>query len=203
MLPLLHFPRRGARRSISFDVQKYAALHIRTEVVDDNRGYGDHIDFHKRCIVNTQLSEPMGIRNNNPGNLREAYGSSEPVKRVGGFAIAPDMVTGLEWLAKLTFDYYTHLDMKTPSEFIMRYAPQNENNVPLYINDVCSYARIGMASQRTWDLRLNRPGRAFDWMMAIVHRENGAVPESWRWWPYWVSPADLIVAMRQAGKWLM
>ncbi len=88
------------------------------------------------------MSLPRGIRNNNPGNIREAPG--DKTMWVGERATDDDsqfeefetMEYGLRALMKVLLNYIKKYKLKTVPEIIRRYAPSNENDTEAYINAV-------------------------------------------------------------------
>src|SRR5574339_226661 len=113
---------------------------------------------------------PLGLRNNNPGNLRP----SEPPFRgaIGenkGFVVFDTMHNGLRAAAKLLITYQDRYDINTPRKAIERWAPGSENDTAAYIAFVCSVLEC-------------KPDDKFDfhnvdflfWMLtAIGEQENG------------------------------
>lgn len=81
---------------------------------------------------------PLGIRNNNPGNLRP---SPSPWKGTiganGGFAVFDSMHHGLRALARQIVAYQDRYGINTVRGAISRWAPGNENNTEQYIAFVC------------------------------------------------------------------
>jgi hypothetical protein len=113
---------------------------------------------------------PLGLRNNNPGNIRP---STPPwqgaVGQSGGFVIFDTMANGIRALAKQLIAYQDRYGVKTVRQAITRWAPSNENDTAGYVAFVCSVLNCG-------------PDDSFDfhsadflyWMVtAIGEEENG------------------------------
>lgn len=114
---------------------------------------------------------PLGIRNNNPGNL----------KSKGSFATFATPQEGLDALSRQLSLYYTgnsdaagrrHLD--TVNDIISTYAPKSENNTAAYITDVAKKMGV-LPGQR---LNLSDPAVMSALMKGIVSHENGSNPYS-------------------------
>lgn len=82
---------------------------------------------------------PRGLRNNNPGNIR----NSESIKWQGEVDAAckkdftfeefKDRTSGYRALLKLLRNYHKLYGCQTISDYIRRWAPENENNTSGYI----------------------------------------------------------------------
>lgn len=95
---------------------------------------------------------PLGLRQNNPGNIRPLPGGQLWQGQTGsanGFCIFATMPDGVRALAKNLLAYYEHDDGKggridTVSEAIARWAPpKDRNNTEAYIAFVCSVLKCG------------------------------------------------------------
>lgn len=93
---------------------------------------------------------PLGIRNNNPGNLEPGGFQGELGVGDGGrFSRFDQMSNGIRALAKNLLAYYdkhtgpdgTRID--TVEEAVSRWAPGNENNTEAYIAFVCRALEVG------------------------------------------------------------
>ncbi len=98
----------------------------------------------------TGVSNPLSVRNNNPGNLRYSESLTRPgyvlEKAVGsdsnGFAIFATPQDGLEAMRKqVRLDTQTR--KMTLAQFIGKYAPPNENDTRKYIDYISSKTGIG------------------------------------------------------------
>lgn len=144
---------------------------------------------------------PIGIRNNNPGNLRQAYGMSFKTELREGFAVFPTMRFGCQSLALLSWDYYQLHKLKTLPDFIARYAPASENDVQAYIKNMAWIMGIPENMAPVYDLRLDIPGHCLTFMRAIARVENGAPPRLWANGESWATLATWHAAMVEAGHW--
>ncbi len=108
------------------------------------------------------MSEPRGIRNNNPLNIRLSKdkwqgqingkgnidgNSSLSSERAGGeavFCVFSSMEYG--WRAAFVIlckTYYGKYKLRTIRDIVSRWAPAKENNTPAYIRHVSDYTGIG------------------------------------------------------------
>ncbi|MDT0603484.1 virion protein [Thalassotalea castellviae] len=121
-------------------------------------------------MTNKQL--PLGIRNNNAGNLRAYNGWQEWQGAIGtnnGFIVFDTPENGLRAMARTLRTYRNIYNLSTVQEIISRWAPTNENDTQAYIQSVSS--RTGF---EPWE-----PLRMDDYpllMAAITRHENGQQP---------------------------
>lgn len=89
--------------------------------------------------------ETLGIRNNNPANIR--YNSLNKWKHQGkpnkGFCTFDSPEWGIRALLILLRKYRYNYGLDSISKIISRFAPESENNTDSYISFVCS--RLGFA----------------------------------------------------------
>ena len=87
--------------------------------------------------------QPRGLRNNNPGNIRNSdatdwKGEVSPSAKIDTtFEEFESMAHGYRALIKLLQNYRKHHKCLTIADFINRWAPRNENNTTAYILAVC------------------------------------------------------------------
>lgn len=112
----------------------------------------------------------LGLRNNNPGNLRAAPNTSG---RNGGFVQFPTAHDGLAALAR-QLQLYADRGNNTLSGILHTYAPSGENNTQAYIRSVSD----STGYQPREKLDMHNPGVLQQVMAAIIHHENGAQPYS-------------------------
>ena len=120
-----------------------------------------------------KFSQPRGIRNNNPGNIR---GNND--KWLGAFGVddkgfvqftAP--VYGLRAMARVLGNYQRIYLLVTIRQIIERWAPPVENNTQSYIDSVAS--RSGIDAD-TYIEPEDLPAV----MAAMIYHENGQQPYS-------------------------
>lgn len=91
------------------------------------------------------MNVPRGIRNNNPGNIRNSstvwVGEVVPSKDKD-FKQFKSADYGYRAVIKLLQNYRKLHGCKTVSDFIRRWAPECENNTSGYINRVCSEMQV-------------------------------------------------------------
>jgi hypothetical protein len=116
------------------------------------------------------MAPPLGIRNNNPGNIRP---STPPwngaVGANGGFVVFDTMENGIRALAKQLMVYQDRYGIKTVRKAISRWAPGNENNTESYIAFVCGV--LGCGPDDEFDF--HDPSFLFWMVTAIGEEENG------------------------------
>jgi len=85
------------------------------------------------------MALPLGLRNNNPGNIRPSNpGWFGAIGTNGGFVVFDSMVDGIRALARQLLVYHDKYGIDTVRQAISRWAPGNENNTDAYIAFVCS-----------------------------------------------------------------
>lgn len=119
----------------------------------------------------TNPGDPLGIRNNNPGNLRTGPG--------GSFGVYATAQEGLNALSRQLGLYYNgesaaagHRKLQNVRDIISTYAPKNENNTAAYIAAVSGALGVSPDAQ----LDLNDVATKAKLMQAITLHENGVNP---------------------------
>ncbi|NCA80598.1 MAG: structural protein [Sphingobacteriia bacterium] len=124
------------------------------------------------------MTQPRGIRNNNPGNIR--WGQKWQGMRENGreqdssFCVFKSPEYGIRALAKLLQNYQTLYGLNTPRKIISRYAPPNENQTQAYIQSVA--LQLGIQPDSVVDL--THEGTLMVFIKAIIRFENGIQPYS-------------------------
>lgn len=118
-------------------------------------------------------SEPLGIQNNNPGNLRTGPN--------GSFGTYATPMEGLQALRDQLSLYFNggsaaagHQHLDTLRDIISTYAPKSENNTAAYIADVAKQMGVTADAQ----LNLNDPQTMAALMRGIIQHEEGYNPYS-------------------------
>jgi hypothetical protein len=109
-------------------------------------------------------SSPIGLRNNNPGNIRSG----------NGFAEYATPQAGLNALGKNLVAYQDKHGINTVSGIVNRWAPPSENNTGSYVADVSKQTGFGANQQ----LDLHNPAVLAPLISAITKHENGQNPYS-------------------------
>lgn len=110
---------------------------------------------------------PLGVRNNNPGNLRK-WGDTP---REGGYAVFPSAEAGLSAAVKNLIAQQQLHGLNSIRGIVNRWAPPSENNTPSYIADVTK--KTGFTADQP--LNLQDPAIVAPLISAIVkHEGNGA-----------------------------
>jgi hypothetical protein len=149
------------------------------------------------------LKLPLGILNNNPGNLREAVGPEFPTEIRHGLANFASMMDGVSAYFYLIDVYRTKFGCTTLTSIVTRYAPVDSDNVLLYITDVAARLRIPAGKAHIQELGLETAWRAVDLARAMFQQENGPPPSGWRAYPEWVSVSEMLVGLLRTGKWIL
>lgn len=119
------------------------------------------------------MSEPRGLRLNNPGNLRITMtpweGKITPSKDAE-FETFDCIENGIRALGKNLLSYFNFHGLKTIRDIIRRYAPATENNTEAYITAVAD--RTGYDPDANLNLNEYEDLRAI--AEAIMDQEQGA-----------------------------
>jgi hypothetical protein len=112
---------------------------------------------------------PRGIRNNNPGNIRDDGTQWRGVKgNDGAFCVFDTPENGIRAIAKILKSYQSK-GIDTIHEIINRWAPPSENNTTAYVCAVAEECGINADKLIT----------SADWpevIAAIIRHENGQQP---------------------------
>lgn len=130
---------------------------------------------HKKKEDLTDMSQPRGIRNNNPGNI-EYNGTNwrglEDPAHDGRYCIFIDAVYGIRALARVLKTYYNKHGLNTVSGIINRWAPPVENDTSAYIAHVA--AVLGVDANEPFNVLDKLP----ELVEVIIRHENGVQPYS-------------------------
>jgi hypothetical protein len=112
----------------------------------------------------------IGLRNNNPGNLRPPSGLpwEGQTGTNGGFAVFKDLTYGIRALA-IDLGNAIKEGYGTITDLITHYAPPNENNTQAYINAVSDYTGLAPDDPIPADLDTLK-----SLVLAIADHENGS-----------------------------
>jgi hypothetical protein len=115
----------------------------------------------------------LGIRNNNPGNIRaSAIPWQGKAGSNGGFEVFDDAVNGIRALARNLLAYQRQYGMTTIEQIINRWAPTSENNTAAYVASVSQ--QTGIAPRAA--VNLSDAATLTAITRAIIRHENGAQP---------------------------
>jgi hypothetical protein len=125
-----------------------------------------------------------GLRNNNPGNVREAPGGGDTwlgeraTDDDPAFEEFTEMRYGVRAAAIVYRNYQRKYGLRTISQLISRWAPPSENDTAAYIASVAT--RVGIDADAP--LELGNPELMYPFLRAVFRHENGiaaeAIPES-------------------------
>ncbi len=111
-------------------------------------------------VTGTQLTR--GLRNNNPGNIRQGdnwEGLTDP-QTDPTYCTFISMEYGVRALAKTLGTYHNRYGLHTVRQIITRWAPPNENDTAAYIAHVCEVLSVGPDDTIDWDNQLSALIRA-------------------------------------------
>lgn len=111
---------------------------------------------------------PLGVRNNNPGNLRR---SASAVGTNGGFAVFDSVAQGLLAMRDNLLAY-ARQGRDSVAAIIQRWAPSSENNTAKYIEDLAKSLGVAPGAH----LNIQNPEVMSKLMQGIARIENGYVP---------------------------
>ena len=96
--------------------------------------------------------EVRGLRNNNPGNIR--LGKTPFKGEIAGgdkaFRKFENIIYGYRAMMIILHRYYFVYHLRTITQIIRRWAPENENNTQAYINKVAGMSLLGSNTEFTW-----------------------------------------------------
>jgi hypothetical protein len=118
---------------------------------------------------------PRGIRNNNPLNIRRSKDQWQGMKKVQSDTQFCEFET-LDWgwraaFKLLTRTYYHQYRLYTIRTIISRWAPPNENNTRVYIENVSRLT--GIAPDEPLGIPSDKPARWIALGLAMAIQENG------------------------------
>jgi len=90
----------------------------------------------------------LNVRNNNPGNIRYAGQNSAVGADARGFAIFPNLATGIRE-ANRQLDLYASRGVNTIADIVSKWAPRSENDTASYIAAVAKQLGKGANDQLT------------------------------------------------------
>lgn len=128
-------------------------------------------DSVKNAGFPSLLTQPRGIRNNNPGNLNYAgqSGASKEGGDNGRFAVFNSMGEGVAALYR-QLQLYMKRGVNTIESIVNKYAPASDNNnVAAYIQQLVGATGKGAGDQLSSDDQ----GTIFKLMRGIINHENG------------------------------
>lgn len=115
---------------------------------------------------------PLGIRNNNPGNVRD--NGTQWQGQIGadaGFCVFDTPQNGIRCLAKVLLAYQGKHGLTTLRGMIARWAPDTENDTDAYLDHVCQ-----ACSASPDNPYVLTPPRLTTLVNAIIRHENGVNP---------------------------
>ena len=115
----------------------------------------------------------LGLRSNNPGNIRASATMWQGQVGVNakGFIIFDTPLSGIRALFKVIDTYWNKYSLRTVAGIVSRWAPPSENNTPAYIAAVAGEVGISPTAQ----LSVTQLPAL---VKAIIRHENGAQPYS-------------------------
>lgn len=148
-----------------------------------------------------QQTMPLGMRQNNPGNLREAFGLAYRVPVANGFAQFKSLVDGCTSYFHDMSVKYSKDGLVTLPAYIARYAPPSENATASYTRRMALALNMNPLALTTTDLNLHDAWRALDFARAQFMIEQGGTPKAWPWGREWVNAQTLLQGLINAQYW--
>lgn len=133
-------------------------------------------------------TEPRGIRNNNPGNIRhgDKWDGLASIQGDESFCTFKTMQHGIRAMAKTLITYRDVHHLKNPGQVIKRWAPESDGN------DTYSYVRHveDLVQRKNWGMQGTEA--LAEYVRAICVHENG---QRWaaKWMPYVVDGVGMAV----------
>lgn len=144
----------------------------------------DVLGFEEGGVIKAQNGLPLGLRQNNPGNIRPGAGFIGETGQGGGYSTFASEDEGLRAIQRLLMTYGDQYGLNTIRGLANRYAPKSENPTESYIDFISQKTGIGP------DEEIDLAGRGSDLIPAIVGFEQGQQP---------FSQAQIDRAIRAAG----
>jgi len=143
------------------------------------------------------MSQPRGIRNNNPGNLEwgEPWQGLDPNGRSkdSRFCVFKTAAWGIRAMCRTLITYYDKYGIDTVRGAITRWAPPTENSTADYINIVSAAMGVSPSARLNFhDYDVLRP-----MIEAIIRHENGPGPLKTP--NTWYNSTTIDEGMRLAG----
>lgn len=126
-------------------------------------------------------SLPLGIRSNNPGNLRPSRESWQGELRPPdprGYCRFDTPENGIRAMAKNLLAYQNKHNLRTVERIVSRWAPSTENKTEEYIRHVCQLTGY----RRDELIDVGDPDTLHALVAAIIRHENGAPPTPAGWY---------------------
>ena len=135
---------------------------------------------------------PLGIRNNNPGNLRTGESWQGATGANSGFVVFSDLSYGIRAAATVLVNNITDQGNNTIRKLISKYAPPSENNTDAYISAVSNSTGIAPDEKIGTDTQT-----LVKMLHAIFIHENGAAQASL------ITDADILEGInKMSALWL-
>lgn len=144
-------------------------------------------------------TSPRGIRNHNPGNIRES--ANDRTQWFGERATDDDKAFeefeqpehGIRAMATVLRNYQRKHLLNTVESIIDRWAPTSENNTSAYVRWVCHQLEVAPIEP----IDLNQVDTMRRLVCAIIRHENGRGPLATR--STWYTDATVDAGLRMAG----
>lgn len=122
------------------------------------------------------MTDPRGIRNNNPLNIRKGksrWTGTHPEKTDPEFVCFLTPTYGIRAAVKILFHYQQWHGLWTVYQMISRWAPPEENDTTTYANQVAG--AMGIPTGNRVDLKEDL-SKLHDMVYAMIEHENGIQP---------------------------
>jgi len=120
-------------------------------------------------VPGSVVQKPMGIRNNNPGNIRPGAGFKGETGSNAGYAVFDTPENGVRAMFKLLQTYINKYGLNTIAKIGSRWAPPNENKTSDWVANVAKYSGLSANAALT----ANNYSQLARVAVGIISAENG------------------------------
>lgn len=124
--------------------------------------------------------ESLGLRNNNPGNIRKGsdWKGLSLIQPEINFCGFESVEWGIRAIYRTLLTYCNKYEIVSVHSIINRWAPSNENNTPAYINSVVNYIRDKSGKDHYILDNIWSEDVVIECIAGIIYHENGVQPFS-------------------------
>ena len=142
------------------------------------------------------MATPRGIRNNNPGNIRDSNDKWQGLSKIDNdtaFSVFDDPTWGIRALASTLVTYQDRHKLRTIRGIIGRWAPPVENDTGAYVNAVAANCNVSADAI----IDLHKYEIMCPLVESIIRHENGQGPKPTL--NTWYDRATIDAGLQKAG----